>query len=182
MGALAVVLFVLGVVLLQLDTFEGEKSRSAVAPSADPEAQPPAASPSQPPTPERFAVPRDVDVFTLPHSTCYIEVNADEGRVREVPCQRPHDGEIYHRFPLVPPGATTSAFPGEERIEGEADAACRSEFATHVGTAAEHSSLAYLYWYPDEVDWGQGIREVLCVVVAPNEGGKLTFPARGSRR
>ena len=123
-----------------------------------------------------------VDVFTLPAGACYVEVDADEGRVREQQCSRAHDGEIYHKFPLVPATGGGAPFPGEPVIERAADEACGKQFESFVGVPFERSSLTYLYWYPDEVDWQHGIREVVCVVVSGREGVKVAFSARGSRR
>lgn len=123
-----------------------------------------------------------VDVFTLPTGACYDDVATDLGTVNAKPCPQAHDGEIYHRFPVASGGDRATRFPGEAKIEAEADASCEEHFAEFVGIPIDRSSLAFLYWFPDETDWSNGLRDVLCVVVAGTEGEKVPSSARGVRR
>lgn len=143
--------------------------------------RPPSASPAAPPA-DGASAEAGVDVFALPIGACYVEVEPNLGTVREEQCSQPHDGEIYHRFPVAGGGNRSERFPGNARIEAEADASCETQFAGFVGVPVERSSLSYLYWFPDETDWSNELRDVLCVVVAGTEGEKVASSARGIRR
>lgn len=123
-----------------------------------------------------------VDVFTLSTGACYVEIDADLGTVKAEQCSQPHDGEIYHRFGVAGGAAPAARFPGEAKVDAASDASCTREFGGFVGVTLENSTFTYLYWSPDEADWANGLRDVLCVVVAGTEGEKLPSSAQSTRR
>lgn len=123
-----------------------------------------------------------VDIFTLATAACYNEIDSELGTVTVELCSQAHDGEIYHRFTVGGAADRAARFPGDAKIEAAADAACATQFAAFVGVTEEASSLAFLYWFPDETDWASGLRDVMCVVVAGTEGEKQLSSAQGVRR
>jgi hypothetical protein len=79
-----------------------------------------------------------------------------------VPCDQPHDVEVYAVFDL-----SGDAYEGEERVVERADAGCYDEFARFVGLPYDESELEFSYIYPSEESWDYGDHGVLCQVGYP---------------
>jgi hypothetical protein len=77
-------------------------------------------------------------------------------------CDEPHLMEVIGIPELDFPD--TAPFPGEPRIEGDSEDACRAEFKTYVGIDFDDSSLSATYYAPTADTWIHGDRLVLCVV------------------
>ncbi|RMI12480.1 hypothetical protein EBM89_08565 [Cellulomonas triticagri] len=86
-----------------------------------------------------------------------------------VPCDQPHDGEVY----------------AEKELEGEKIPAdlmtqveqfCYDEFEPFVGQAYETSRVEIYYLYPQEQSWSMGDRGIQCIGIAMDE------PVTGSMR
>ena len=117
------------------------------------------------------------DVFTLQVGDCLNDADAGEtvSAVPTVPCAEPHDSEIYASFIL---GDTS--FPGIDAVLEEADAACLSGFESFIGVDYLDSRYDFSYYYPTESSWGNGDREVLCLVYDPS-GEKVTGTLESAR-
>jgi hypothetical protein len=95
--------------------------------------------------------------------------------VETVPCDRPHDSEVYAIFDL-PDGD----FPGEEEVIAAADEGCFNEFEPFVGNSYDNSVLDIEYFFPSQESWSfDGDRQVTCMVYHL-EGEPLVGSARES--
>jgi hypothetical protein len=92
-----------------------------------------------------------------------------------VDCEQPHDAEIYAATEL-PDGP----YPGVEAMRAAADDFCLPLFAAFVGTDYLASELDVYPLLPSEDGWNSaGDREILCVLVAPEDvTGTLEASAR----
>jgi hypothetical protein len=117
------------------------------------------------------------DVFTLQVGDCLNdgEVGDTVTAVPTVPCADPHDSEIYASYIL---GDT--AFPGLDTIIAEADAGCLAGYTAFVGIDYLESRFDFSYYHPTESSWGNGDREILCLVYDPT-GDQLTGTLEGVR-
>ena len=106
-------------------------------------------------------------------------IDSEEGAVFEsieaVPCDQPHDNEIYHQFDL-PEGD----WPGEDALFEQAGQGCEAEFAAFVGLGYDESALDIAPITPVEESWDQGDREVSCAVYDP--AGQTTGTLKGAAR
>ena len=95
--------------------------------------------------------------------------------VSAVPCDQPHDGEIYATFDL-PDGE----FPGDEQVSTAGEQRCVEEFATYVGISYEESAYELSTLFPSQETWEQGDREYVCIAVDP--AGELTGSVKGAAK
>lgn len=104
------------------------------------------------------------DAFTLVVGDCLNDATAtgEVQTVPTVPCDEPHDGEIYAAHLLG-----ESSYRGEAVIINEAEALCLDTFEQFVGEAYLDSRFDFSYYYPTEASWSRGDREVLCVIYDP---------------
>lgn len=117
------------------------------------------------------------DVFLLAVGDCTNDEGTTSGEISSVatvPCADPHDNEAYLSQDL-PDGE----FPGDEAVATQADEICYGGFADFVGLAYEDSRLEYFPITPTEGSWGEGDREVLCLVYDGN-AEKLTGSMQGT--
>lgn len=92
-----------------------------------------------------------------------------------VDCSEPHDAEIYAATEM-PDGE----YPGIEAIRAAADDFCLPRFEDFVGLPYLASELDVYPLLPSEDGWtSAGDREILCVVVAPQD---VTGTLEGSAR
>lgn len=94
--------------------------------------------------------------------------------VRKVPCEEPHAAEVFAA--LVVSGET---YPGRDELQKQAEG-CAPEFREFIGKAYTQSDLKITYFHPTEESWGQGDRQILCIVSVPN--GTVTKSLEGSSR
>jgi len=95
--------------------------------------------------------------------------------IETVPCEEPHDSEVYAVFDL-PDGD----FPGEEEVTAAADDGCFNEFEPFVGNSYDNSVLDIEYFFPSQESWSfDGDRQVVCMVYHL-EGEPLVGSAKGS--
>lgn len=93
-----------------------------------------------------------------------------------VPCDEPHDNEIYEVFDL-----TGSSWPGQDEVERMAAEGCLGPFADYVGTSLAESSLEAFPITPSEQSWDEfDDRQVLCIVTDP--AGEIEGSVAGSAR
>ena len=96
--------------------------------------------------------------------------------VLHVPCEEPHEHELYDLFELA-----AGPYPGDEQMRTFAIEQCSAEFQNYVGISPDQSELDFFYAYPDRNFWEQGFREGGCSLYH-NAGLDLTGSMRGSRR
>lgn len=120
------------------------------------------------------------DVFDLRIGDCFQEVGSTDPlfEVDVVDCAEPHYYEVYETTSL--PDTADSAYPGDEKMQVAADAACYDAFADFVGVEYDDSLLDYWYLSPTESSWASGDRSVLCSVYDPDAttAGTLEGSAR----
>jgi hypothetical protein len=114
------------------------------------------------------------DAFTLVVGDCLNDatVTGEVQTVPTVPCDEPHDGEIYSSHTLG-----ESSYRGDDVIIGEAESLCLSAFEAFVGEPYLDSRFDFSYYYPTEASWARGDREVLCVIYDPE--GQVTGSLNG---
>lgn len=88
-----------------------------------------------------------------------------------VPCDTPHDGEVYAAKDVEGDKLPTD-------IETQVQDFCLSEFEGFVGQPYETSSVEIYYLYPQDLSWSQGDRGMQCVAVAM--GDPVTGSMRGT--
>jgi len=119
----------------------------------------------------QIATEGTVDIFQVRIGDCFndrTENTLDDSEVSSVggiPCDSPHDNEIYGRT-LAPQGE----FPGEESITDIASQYCLANFEDFVGTSYEDSLLNITYLYPTQESWNSvDDREIFCIVYDMND-------------
>jgi hypothetical protein len=96
--------------------------------------------------------------------------------VLQVPCEGPHEQEVYHLFQLA-----DGPFPGDEQVQAFAVEQCSAQFQNYVGVAPEESELEFFYVFPGQSTWDQGFREGGCSLLH-RAGLDLTGSMAGSTR
>jgi DNA-binding SARP family transcriptional activator len=96
--------------------------------------------------------------------------------VPRMPCEEPHDRELYHLFQHA-----TGPYPGEDVVAAHAIEQCTTQFQQYVGVSAGESALDLYYVYPARVHWEQGFRGGGCSLF-DESGVALTGSMAGSGR
>jgi hypothetical protein len=115
-----------------------------------------------------------IDAFAMKIGDCFNDspalLTGDETtEVRGVPCDQPHDNEVFALFDV-----TFTEYPGEESMSERAIQACIKRFEAFVGAPYETSELDTFPLYPGEASWSQlNDREVICSLYRVDEQ-KLT--------
>lgn len=118
----------------------------------------------------------DESAFSLEVGDCLRDAaeGVELSEVPLVPCDQPHDGEVYASFEL-PDGE----YPGDDAVFTAAEEGCVARFADFVGVAYEDSVQELIYLHPTRRSWALADdREVVCLIVGDDAVGS----ARGSRR
>ena len=115
-------------------------------------------------------------VADLAVGDCFDDGNA-EGVVR-LPCTVAHDGEIIGIVTL-PEGP----YPGDNGVDKAADRACTHDFTKYVGKSVDDSELDLYYWPPNEDQWNDDDRVVVCDATYRGDAyAKLTGTIKHSHR
>ncbi|MEG3629622.1 DUF4190 domain-containing protein [Streptomyces poriticola] len=116
--------------------------------------------------------------FALQVGQCFDEPGGSlEGvtyDVDEVPCEKPHQGEVFAAFDL-----DDGRFPGYDAIARTAEERCpelQSDYAMDSWAVPEH--VAVYHFTPTKDSWAFGDREVTCVFGHTDEGSRLTGSLR----
>lgn len=117
----------------------------------------------------------EISAFSINVGDCIVgaasgEVSGFEG----VPCDQPHDNEVYHTFDL-PDGE----FPGDAVIEARGTEDCLAEFEPFVGLDFASSIYGVTWLFPTAGSWAQGDREIACLI-NNFDGTQKTGSARGT--
>lgn len=116
----------------------------------------------------RITASGDVDVFDLRVGDCLVlddSVDASVESLPAVPCDEPHQGEVYALYEIDDEDIDT--YPGERELSNMAEAVCVAEFADYVGVDLADSTLFFTYLVPSIRGWQDGDdRTVVCLAVA----------------
>lgn len=98
-------------------------------------------------------------------------------KVAGVPCDQPHDAEIY-AMPWLSVGA--NEYPGIEELFEPAAQACYEAFEDYVGVPYDLDVDHYFdFFSPSEEGWADGDREIVCLAYRIDEA-KMTASVRAS--
>lgn len=87
----------------------------------------------------------------------------EEGLIRTVPCDQPHEWEVYARRWIE-----DEEFPGEAVLERRGKALCQGrEFTEFVGIPLRRSELEVLWVSPGAEEWDDVDRLLMCFVADP---------------
>ncbi len=116
------------------------------------------------------------DVFAIAVGDCLNDINVS-GEVSEVPivpCDEPHDSEVFHEFDIE-----GTEFPGDDAVTQAAQEGCGGEaFTEFVGLEYASSKYGVSYYTPLEQGWGAGDRTVSCTIFDPD--GQVTGSLAGA--
>jgi len=124
-----------------------------------------------------------VDAFDVAVGDCVNDpegIDSEEGAVFDsieaVPCDEPHDNEIYHQFDL-PDGD----YPGDDAVFEAAGVECEEQFESFIGVSFEESALDIAPITPTKESWElDDDRTATCAVYDP--AGPVTGTLEGSKR
>lgn len=121
----------------------------------------------------------DVDPNALKAGDCFNDPedeNATEvTSLKAVPCDEPHDNEVFHVFDL-PDGD----FPGDDEVKEQGLAGCEPKLAGYVGATAEEAGLLIVPVTPTEGTWDTADdRKVICALYKA-DASKVTGSLKGS--
>ncbi len=141
--------------------------------------------------------PGEGSVFALEEGTCFDDPEETQGilEVEVVPCDEPHDNEVFATLQLTDPGDLGAvnaddtsadpnaeegdgedldevAYPGGAAVEGAALDRCTTAFPEPVAERYRDTDLVIGVLTPSEASWQDGDREVVCFVSSPD--GVLT--------
>ncbi|MDH4362663.1 MAG: septum formation family protein [Acidimicrobiia bacterium] len=122
----------------------------------------------------------DLGAFTIKVGDCLAGgVTGEIESVDGVPCEEPHQSEVYYSF-AIPEGDGT--FPGTEAVQDRADESCLGAFQGFVGIDFETSIYEISTITPTAESWAQlDDREVLCLI-GQAEGTLSTGTAKGTAK
>lgn len=93
--------------------------------------------------------------------------------VEGVPCETPHDAQVFAEFDL----SASGGFPGQAEIENQAFEGCASRWEAALGRFDSAANLDLTFFTPTDQSWSQDDREVSCFVITadgtPLTGSKL---------
>ena len=128
---------------------------------ADTEAPPTTGQPPDTEPPASSAGGGEASVFLLEVGDCFDEpdITAAVSDVPIVPCDQPHDNEVYAIYDLA-----DGDYPGQDAVETSALDGCLERFEPFVGRDYATSALDYFHLTPTVESWSAGDREVICSV------------------
>lgn len=119
----------------------------------------------------------DVDPNTLKPGDCFNDPEAEATEVEEleaVPCDEPHDNEVFHVFDL-----DDGDYPGDDEAKELGLDGCEPELEAYIGASAEEAGLAIVPVTPTEQSWNDlDDRTVICALYKA-DGTELTGSFKG---
>jgi hypothetical protein len=105
----------------------------------------------------------DIGAFSIQIGDCIgADVGVEVESVQGVPCDSPHQYEVYHRFEIA---SEDSVYPGQSVIDTEAEQGCLAAFEGFVGLSYEASIYDFATLTPTVESWDElDDREVLCMI------------------
>lgn len=106
-----------------------------------------------------------VQAADLKVGDCIRDANSRTGDVttfEAVPCDEPHDGEVYTLIRLE--GGPKAKPPSEAFINGKGQRGCRARLRRQLTAKAfRDPQLGFKFVYPTPESWAEGDREITCV-------------------
>lgn len=96
-------------------------------------------------------------------------------KVDTVECAQPHTAEVFASLKVD----DAKSYPGDEEMKRQAGG-CAAKFEPFIGKPYNESDLEITYFHPTKQSWGQGDRQILCVVSVPT--GTVKGSLKGSSR
>jgi hypothetical protein len=96
---------------------------------------------------------------------CFDQQKEEPIIVTPIPCGRPHDAQLTHRFDLPKGGA----YPGDAAVEKQATKGCDVRWKKAFGKNPPPVQLEPWLQYPFKEDWDLGKRLVVCWVTDGEE-------------
>ncbi|HEX6311309.1 MAG TPA: BTAD domain-containing putative transcriptional regulator, partial [Acidimicrobiia bacterium] len=132
-------------------------------------------------SPEESAGGQEVPISTLVVGDCIDLLPGTDPAVVPlsvllVPCDRPHEQEVYHLFELA-----AGAYPGDQQVDALARDQCHAQFEEYVGIDPAWSGLDFIWVWPPRDTWETGNRRGGCSLVDAL-GHELTGSMAGSKR
>jgi hypothetical protein len=125
--------------------------------------------------------PRAATAFTLKVGDCFdIPSGQDVGEVAAIPCNGPHDAEVFvAQDYAVDAASSVVGYPGPDAFgTWVADHCITAGFVPYVGQPyASRPDLKVAYLYPRPDAWASGERRVTCYL-APADGSKAAATFR----
>jgi hypothetical protein len=106
----------------------------------------------------------EVAVGQLRAGDCFEDPSASTASVSRLlvmPCDDPHDSEIYFVYDV-----SGDDYPGAPALDEESDRRCAVEFESFVGTDRAESELEFFALIPTRESWEGDDRTVLCALFA----------------
>ena len=105
-------------------------------------------------------------VLDLKVGDCVMLPHGDEAvTIEHTSCSESHEAEVSTLVDTDPKDAS-APFPGEEALALQAESACVESFESYVGTPYVLSSLDVTWLLPTKTSWGEGDRQIVCLVNA----------------
>lgn len=126
-----------------------------------------------------------VSVFDAQVGDCFVapaDVKAQLADLTKVPCDSPHQQELYAVVEYQEDGSDKDdPYPGEGTLDTFAKGECAAAFGEYVGIAYPDSGMWMTYLLPSARSWQQGDdRSVQCFVTTTGE--ELTASVKGSKQ
>lgn len=120
----------------------------------------------------------DLSVFDLVEGDCVVldsDVEAANSTLPVVPCDEPHQAEVYSLVVLD----DLDQYPGERELSNRAELECVGTFGDYVGVELADSTLFFTYMIPAVRSWQEdGDRTVVCMALGV--GGPLEGSVKGT--
>ena len=120
-----------------------------------------------------------VSIFELELGACVLDRERPDGAdvdvVEVVPCEEPHDSELFARLAV-----TEDSFPGADYLIREGGTRCQSAFADFIGVGFSESVYDFTFYYPTPSSWVDGDRSIFCLAHEP--GVQRTGSLLGAER
>jgi Septum formation len=125
--------------------------------------------------PSTSAPPTAISATDLEVGECLngLRAGSDVTTVPSVPCEEPHEGEVFAVFDLP-----SGDYPGNAAVESQVDKGCETRLAAYSPSAPTDSALEQFFIYPQERNWIKGDREVVCIAKAAS--GTTTGSIKGN--
>lgn len=105
-----------------------------------------------------------------------VPLSGEIAGVTTLPCEDPHDNEVYAITPLA---GSSAVYPGISAANEEAAIACLERFESFVGASYQESVLDIFYLTPTSESWAEGDKSAKCAVYRL-DGQPLVGTAEGS--
>jgi hypothetical protein len=93
-----------------------------------------------------------------------------------VPCQQPHDAEVYAIVPV-----NSRRLPSDDALDELGDRVCAARFRPYVGVPLRDSTLDFTFFTPTRESWEAGDRTIICALGDP-DSDPVEGSMRGTRR